>query len=126
MTSNEPAPEALITVDFETRFPHHYWISTWATDEQYPKGFRYKILSVRPEPDGLFELVVVLEQRGGLKTEMENLSISPSAFERTAKIFVDGLADSYGIKFEMLDTSSCRSAEEFDRVVTRAGWNEWR
>ena len=126
MTRNEQAPEALVTIDFETRFPHKFWISTWATDEQYPNGFPYKLLSVRPEPDGLLDFVVVLEQRGGAKTEMKNLSISPSAFDRTAKIFVEGLADSYGVEFEMLDTSSCRSAAEFNRVVTKAGWHDWQ
>ena len=119
------APEAIVSLDFVSRFPYRFWISTWASDEHYPSGYRYKVLSVRPEPDGLMQLVVVLEQRGGGKTEMSRLDLSPSAFDRTASTFVDGLSEEYGITFEMLDTSECRTAAQFDRVVSAAGWHEW-
>src|SRR5262249_38634811 len=94
--SNTHAPEAIVTLDFEARFPHRFWISTWANGEHYPNGYRYKLLSMRPEPEGLIEFVVVLEERGGTKTEMKRLELSPSAFDRAAAIFVEGLSEEYG------------------------------
>lgn len=117
-------PEPLTTLDFVTRYPHKYWISDWTKDEAYPDGFRYKLLSVRPEPEEFIELLLVLEQPGGLKTVMEHLDVSPSRFDRTAQTFVEGLTEAYGLGFELLDLSATRTFEDFERVVTQAGWYE--
>jgi hypothetical protein len=117
--------EPLTTLDFVTRYPHKYWISNWAKDDAYPAGFRYKLLSVRAEPDDLIELMLVLEQPGGQKTVMKHLDVLPSAFDRTAQTFVEGLAEAYGLDFELLDLSSVRASEEFERVVSEAGWHEF-
>ena len=116
--------ETLTTLDFVRRFPHKYLISNWAKDDTYPDGFRYKLLSVRPEPDDFIELLLVLEQPGGEKTVMKHLDVAPSAFDRTAQTFVEGLTEAYGLDFEQLDLSAIRASEEFDRVVTEAGWHE--
>ena len=116
---------ALTTLDFVTHYPHKYWISNWAKDDAYPAGFRYKLLSVRPEPDDLIELMLVLEQPGGQKMVMKHLDVSPSAFDRTAQTFVEGLSEAYGLDFELLDLSSVRTSEEFERVVSEAGWHEF-
>ena len=113
---------ALVTIDFRTRFPHKYWVSSWSKDDQYPQGFRYKLLSVRPEPDGLIELVVVLEDASGAKTEMSRLDVSPSALDRTAATFTDGLGEEYDIDFTELDLTMVRSEREFERRVKEAGW----
>jgi hypothetical protein len=117
--------EAVTTIDFVTRYPHKYWISDSAKDGTYPEGFRYKVLSVHPEPEGLIELVLALEQPGGHKTVMKHMDVSPSAFDRTVQIFVEGLAEEYGLDFESLDLSAIRTFDEYERVVTQAGWHEF-
>jgi hypothetical protein len=114
---------AIVSIDFKTRFPHKYWVSSWSKDEQYPQGFRYKLLSVRPEPDGLIELVVVLEEASGAKSEMKRLDVSPSALDRTAATFTDGLSDAYKIEFTELDLTKVRNESEFERRVQAAGWH---
>ena len=116
---------AVVVFDFASRFPHKFWISSWAKDEQYPHGFRYKLLSVRPEPEGLIELVVLVEQFLGEKSEMTRLNISPSAFNRTAATFTDGLAEEYNLNFEELDLSNVRTEQHFQEAVMAAGWQEW-
>lgn len=115
----------VVIFDFTSRFPHKFWVSSWAKDEQYPEGFRYKLLSVRPEPNGLIELVVLVEQTSGDKSEMTRLDISPSAFNRTAATFTAGLAEEYNLDFEELDLSSVRTEQHFREVVISAGWQEW-
>jgi hypothetical protein len=106
-----------------THFPHKYWVSSWSKDEQYPEGFRYKLLSVRPEPDGLIELLVVLEDASGAKSEMTRLDVSPSALDRTAATFTEGLSDAYGIEFTEFDLTKVRSEREFERRVKESGWD---
>jgi hypothetical protein len=86
-------------------------------------AFRYKLLSVRPEPDGLIELVVVLEEASGAKSEMKRLDVSPSALDRTAAIFTDGLGEEYKIEFTQLDLTRVRTESEFERRVKAAGWH---
>ena len=115
----------VVVVDFASHFPHKFWISTWAKDEQYPEGFRYKLLSVRPATEGLIEFVVLLEQSSGEKSEMTRLDISPSAFDRTANTFISGLAEEYEIEFEELDCSKIETEHQFCNVVRAAGWQEW-
>jgi hypothetical protein len=116
---------AYVAFDFARRFPHKFWVSSWAKDDQYPEGFRYKLLSVHPEPEGLIEFVVLLEQRSGEKTELKRLEVSPSAFNRTANIFTEGLAEEYKIQFEELDASQVRTESQFREVALAAGWNQW-
>jgi hypothetical protein len=98
--------EAFVSIDFSTRFPH-----------------KYKLLSVRPEPTGLIEMVLLLEEASGAKTEMKRLNVSPSAFERTAAIFTDGLADEYNIEFTEMDLTRVGNESEFERIVSAAGWS---
>jgi hypothetical protein len=73
----------------------------------------------------MIHMVLVLEEPGGIKTEMESLQMSPSAADRTCAIFTDGLRDEHGITFGELDLSEVRSADEFEQKVTKAGWYEW-
>jgi hypothetical protein len=115
----------IVVFDFVTRFPHKFWVSSWAKDDQYPDGFRYKLISVRPEPDGLIELLVLLEEKSGDKTEMTSLEVSPSALDRTANTFTEGLAEEYALEFEELDLSNTRSEQQFHAKVVEAGWHHW-
>lgn len=112
----------IVVIDFTSRFPHKFWISSWSMDEQYPSGFRYKLLSVRPEPDGPIELVIVLEDSTGAKTEMSRLDVDQSALDRMSAVFLQGLTEEYGLDFELLDFSHVRTSHEFERQAAAAGW----
>lgn len=116
--------DSTVALDFKVRFPHRFWLSTWAESEEHPGGFRYKILSVRTEPHGHFELVIVLEQPGGIQSELERLDVKPDTFERTADLYVDALSSQ--VTFFAIDATRCRSAGDFQRIVSDAGWYEER
>lgn len=96
--------EALVRIDFATRFPHRFWLTSWSKDAEHPKGFRYKLLSTRPASTGPMEFVVILEEPGGVQTEVNRLEVSAAAFEKTAAIYVDGLSDSSDLTFFALDS----------------------
>jgi len=81
------------------------------------------LLSVRPDPKGLIELVVVLEEASGSKSEMTRLKVSRSALDRIAARFTDGLSEEYNIEFTELDLSKVRGEREFERRVKEAGWH---
>jgi len=112
----------LITMNFTETFPGIYWISDWSVDETYPNGYRYKILSSVNEDSGLADLVVIIEEKDGSKTEMKRLEVSASALERTGKIFVDGLEEEFGLDFQAQDYRHVRTAEEFESETRKNGW----
>ena len=116
--------QALVSIDFVKRFPHRFWFSSWSKDAEHPTGFRYKFLSVRPEPTGLIEFVVALEQRGGAQTEVNRLEVSAAAFEKTVAIYVDGLTESGNLVFFAVDLTRCRNAATLERILGDAGWYE--
>ena len=118
-------PDASLSFDFQTTFPHKFWISSWNRDHSYPAGFRYKLLSARREPAGPIELVVILEQPGGFKTEMKRYDVEREAFDRVAQTFVDGLAVSHAVDFEVVDLSWVLDPREFEEAAQAAGWYEW-
>lgn len=100
MSSNDP-PQALISIDFQDTFPHKFWISTWSKDESYPMGFRYKLLSARDNRSDYVELVIVLEEPDGCKTEMKRMDIKISAFDDIAWRFVRGFEETYEMEFQV-------------------------
>jgi len=118
--------DSTVSLDFQARFPHRFWLSSWTKSDEYPDGFRYKILSVRPEPRGHFELVIVLEQPGAVQTELERLDVKPDTFDRTADLYVDALSESSEVTFFAIDATRCRTAGDFQRILTDAGWFEER
>ncbi len=120
--SDQEAPQSLITLDFATLFPHKYWVSDWSKDESYPEGFRYKILSVRDEAAAALEMAIVLEQPGGNKKVLKSLEGDLQVMEHTAKVFVERLAEEYGIEFDEFDFSFVRTFEDFERRAKEAGW----
>lgn len=112
-----------VKIDFARHFPHKFWISDWSEDQQYPAGFRYKILGVRDETKQVVELVLVLEERNGDKQEMHRAQVKVAAADGYARVFVDGLEEEHGLDFEEQDFTAVRSAEEFDRAVASYGWS---
>ena len=123
---SESIPRTSISYDFDDVYPHKIWVSSWNRDDQYPDGFRYKILSARHETAKRVELVVILEEPGGTKTEMKRMESGLSDFDRVAQVFLDGLADSYDLDFDFFDFSRCRTAQQFEEEVSAIGWKEWR
>ena len=117
---------ALVTYDFVTRFPHVGWISNWSSDDQYPGGFRYKILTVRHEPERKIELVLVMEETSGSKIERLRLDLAAESFDKNARSLVSKLEARFKIEFEKDDLSDVRTAEEFEKRIAEVGWREWK
>ena len=122
--TDAPQGEGLLSFDFDTRFPHRFWISDWTSDASYPDGFRYKLLSGRDTASDDIEFLIVVEAVNGAKTILKHYDVTASAFDRTARTFVEGLAEEHRLDFRLLDLSEVRTPEEFERRVTEAGWRE--
>jgi hypothetical protein len=117
---------ALVTYDFVTCFPHVNWISNWSSDDEYPKGFRYKVLSVRHDPGCKVEVVVVMEEADGGKIERVRFDVATHAFDRNARSLVANLAARFKLDFEECDLSDVRTADEFAMRIEELGWRDWK
>jgi hypothetical protein len=117
---------ALVTYDFVNRFPHVGWISNWSSDDQYPNGFRYKVLTVRHESERKIEVVLVMEEADGNKIERLRLDVAAGAFDKTVRSLVAKLAVRFRVEFEEHDLSDVRTADEFDERVEELGWRDWK
>jgi len=113
----------LVTYDFERFFPHKSWVSDWATDETYPAGFCYKILSVRDEIDDQVELVLVRAFRDGTKEKLHRASVRIDEADEAANIFSRGLSQKFGLDFEEQDYTSTRSLGQFHVLIQKYGWS---
>jgi hypothetical protein len=113
----------LVTYDFERFFPHKSWVSGWTTDETYPAGFCYKILSVRDEVDARVELVLVRAFRDGAKEELHRARVRIGEADDAASIFSRGLAQNFGLDFETQDYTTARSLEQFHVLTQEYGWS---
>jgi hypothetical protein len=117
---------ALVTYDFATCFPHVSWISNWSSDDQYPNGFRYKILTVRHDPRCKIEVVVVMEDADGGKIERVRLDVATEAFDRIVRSLVAKLAARFELDFEEHDLSDVRTADDFETKIRDLGWRDWK
>ena len=117
----QPEDGGLIQLDFEQTFPHVFWTSGWGTDGEYPDGFRYKVLSMRREPSGDFEVVLVHESRDGYKTEMQHWSVPAGSFDASAEM-IQMLEQEFGVTFDRVDMSDVRTFEEFEARSRQIGW----
>ena len=115
--------DAIVTYNFVDTFPFWTWVSSWGRDESHPAGFRYKLLSAR-KSDGEAELVLVLEEPDGSKTEMKRLAGDGPAILRTARTFVEGLAEAYAIEFDAFDFSEVETYKQFEQKAQSLGWLE--
>jgi hypothetical protein len=120
-SKEEPEPEGFLELDFERTFPHVFWTSSWCTDDEYPNGFRYNVLSIRIEPAGHFEVVLLHETREGGKTEMKHWSLPAASFGASAEI-IGMLEEEFGVTFERVDMSQVRTCEEFEARAKQMGW----
>ena len=113
---------ALLSYDFEKVFPHKTWVSTWGSDSVYPLGFRYKVMSAHHVQDNSIELLILLQHRNGSKDVLKHYDVDPTAFDRVAATFVEGLAQQHGISFEEQDFRACRTPEAFESTAAKLGW----
>lgn len=120
----DKTPKAFVELDFKNVFPHKNWISSWAKDEHYPDGFRYKLFAVRIVDEDKYEMILILEKANGDKEEMSRFKISPTALGGTCKIFTEGLIKEHGIDLEVQDMSDVKTLEEYDKRVKSYGWKE--
>jgi hypothetical protein len=122
-----PEPQPLVSFDFKRYFPHKFWVSNWKKDEEYPAGFRYKLLSVRDEQENRIELVTVMEEPGEIKTERDRSTIAPpEAFERLVPGYVAKLEETFGIEFALTDVSDIRDEENWKSVSEDEGFRPWK
>jgi hypothetical protein len=115
--------DALFAFDFVDVFPAKMWVSHWATDAEYPAGYRYKMMSALRARENVVELLVVLEQRSGDKEVLEQLTIRPDAIDRIGRRFADGLSEKFGLDFEEQDFTNCRTEAAFESAARRYGWS---
>lgn len=118
----EPEPVGFVHIDFEGSFPHIFWSSSWGQDSEFPDGFRYKVLSVRHEPGGDLEVVLLQELRDGTKTEMQRFSVPSDKFEASAEM-IHMLGEQLGVTFDRVDLSGVRTFEEFETRSREMGWD---
>jgi hypothetical protein len=119
---NEEVADAFVNFDFSRWFPHAFWVSEWKEDQSYPDGYRYKVLSVRDVVDDRAEVVVVLEERNGNKTEMARVAGPLTGVRGMATHFTDGLGRRFGLIFEEQDFSAIRDEDEFYVKAKECGW----
>lgn len=118
----QPEPQGLIHLDFEQTFPHIFWTSGWMQDSEYPEGCRYKVLSMRREPNGDIEVVLVQEARDGTKMVLQRLSVAFDDFAASAADFIQMLEERLGVTFDRVDMTSVRTPEEFEAKSRQIGW----
>jgi hypothetical protein len=114
--------DTFVSWDFVRSFPHKFWISNWSSDETYPEGFRYKVLSTRWIENEFIELVLVLQKRDGSKQEMKRLEIRHDRFDDLAQRFCNSLEKQFGIEFKEQDLSFVSNEAEFDKAAQDLGW----
>ena len=116
----------IINFDFQTIYPPKFWISNWASDTTYPKGYCYKILSVRNSANARAEIVVLRTYHDGTKEELHRADVSISEVENASSIFVSGLSQRFSLDFEEQDYTHARTLEEFKQLTSEHGWGMQR
>ena len=114
-------PRALLVIDFETTFPHKFWVTAWT--EAGGRTTRLKLLSARDARAGEVDLVVVHEAADGAKIPLETHRWPADAFDLEAAAVVQRLAEAHGVRFEEQDLAGVRSGAELEEAASRLGWS---
>ncbi len=112
----QPADRGAVHLDFERTFPHVFWTSGWNAD-----GFRYKVLSVRHEPGGALDFVLLQEARDGSKTELLRWSGPADKIDAIADT-IELFEEKFAVRFDRVDMSAIRTFEEFETRSREIGW----
>jgi len=113
----------LLRFDFVSSFPYVCWTSTWQSDEEFPQGFCYKILSGRNERSGMIEAVLVRDLRDGSKEELLRFEAPQEQFSPETNIIPD-LESRLSIRFTRIDLSAVRTCEELEERAPALGWEK--
>jgi hypothetical protein len=120
-TNAELGP-GVINFDYERWFPHIFWVSQWTSDDSLPDGYCYKLLSVRDESVGQVELVVLLTERNGYKSEMHRFSVPTEQARSAGRDWAAGLTKRFSLDFEEQDYSAIRTRDDFNVTTQKYGW----
>jgi hypothetical protein len=114
-------PQGFVNLDFISTFPHVFWVSTVTTDNRAPQGFRYKMLTMRREPEMTVDIILLRETVDGRK---ETLSAKRGPLSTFG--IIDGIVQQLGrdkrVTFERFDFSDVRSYDDFKTKAVEAGW----
>ncbi len=117
-------PEGFVNLDFVRTFPHVFWVSSLTADDRGPDRFRYKVLTMRREPEMMVDIILLREAVDGKKTLVSAKRGSLSTFG-----IVDGITQELGrnkgVTFERLDFSNIRSLGEFRARAIECGWEAY-
>ena len=119
---DKPEPEGYARLDFIRTFPHVFWVSSIGYDERSPKGFRYKVLTMRHEPEMLIELILLRESVSGKKTKVTHMQAPIDRFGVTEDM-VRQLGQDQSVSFERFDLTDIRTFDEFRARVIEIGWD---
>ena len=117
-------PDGFLNLDFVSTFPHVIWVSSVGRDTKAPQGFRYKLLTMRKEPDMTIDIIFLRETVDGRKDVLSAKRGPLSTFG-----MLDGVVEQLGrdkqVTFERFDLSQVRSLDEFRTRALEAGWETW-
>ena len=120
--NNTDLGPGVVNFDYERWFPHIFWVSQWTSDDSLPGGYCYKILSVRDESTGRAEVVVLLTERNGDKTDMHRFSIPTDQARNAGRDWAAGLTKRFALDFDEQDYSTVRTADDFHAATQKYGW----
>jgi hypothetical protein len=112
--------QGMVVIDCVRAFPHVFWVSNLGRDQEFPQGFRYKILAVRQEPEGKVDAVLFRELPDGTKTELLRFGGARDAFAPDSMI--QDLGRKLSITFERFDLSGIKTYPEFETMAREMGW----
>jgi len=118
----KPEMEGFVRLDFTHTFPHVFWVSSVGCDEQSPDGFRYKVLTMRREPDMTIELMLLREALDGTKIKVAHMQAPLDKFGATDDM-VQQLGRDTSVTFERFDLSALRTFDKFKARAIEIGWD---
>jgi hypothetical protein len=118
-------PEGLVDLDFVSTFPQVFWVSSVGRDAKAPRGFRYKLLTMRREPEMDIDIIFLREMVDG-KKEVLSAKRGPLSTFGMLNGTVEQLGKDKEMTFERFDFSNVRSFEEFRARALEAGWESYK
>ncbi|HSY44023.1 MAG TPA: hypothetical protein VK811_08925 [Candidatus Acidoferrum sp.] len=112
----------IINFDFRHVYPHVFWVSNWISDNAYPDGVAYKILSVRNELLDKAELVLVRFFRDGGKEVLHRAHIPLKEVKEAAHFIINGLSKEFHLDFLEQDFHTARTLDDFHALTSKYGW----
>jgi len=113
----------LPVIDFVKVYPHMIWVSSEGRDQEYPQGFRYKLLSVRRDDTQTVEFVLLREVPGQAKVVAIHAEGPVSKFEQSTRGVLDRLGRKLNISFEQFDLRAVTNFDEFNAKIAAFGWS---